>query len=83
MTETATQTGKRNRLVGDPRTPLGIDLKTRYEQGATISGLAQATGYSYGSSATCSPKPTRHCAAPATHAAAHPPPERALLISVA
>jgi len=48
MTETATQTGRRNRLVGAPRTQLGIDLKTRYEQGATISGLAQATGYSYG-----------------------------------
>ncbi len=48
MTETETQTGKRNRLVGDPRTQLGIDLKTRYEQGATISGLAQVTGYSYG-----------------------------------
>jgi len=83
MTETTTQTGERNRLVGDPRTQLGIDLKPATSKEPPSAGWPRPPATPTASSATCSPKPTRHCAAPATHAAAHPPSERALLISVA
>jgi len=34
--------------IGQSRTQLGADLKTQYEQGASIRELARATGRSYG-----------------------------------
>jgi hypothetical protein len=36
------------RIVGQSRTHLGADLKTQYEQGASIRELTRATGRSYG-----------------------------------
>ena len=36
------------RIAGQSRTQLGADLKTQYEQGASIRELARATGRSYG-----------------------------------
>ncbi len=36
------------RIAGQSRTQLAADLKTQYEQGASIRELARATGRSYG-----------------------------------
>jgi len=36
------------RIAGQSRTQLGADLKTQYEQGASIRELTRATGRSYG-----------------------------------
>ena len=36
-------------LKGDARHQAGVDLKTRYEAGATVRQLADETGRSYGS----------------------------------
>ena len=36
------------RIAGQSRTELGADLKTQYEQGASVRELARATGRSYG-----------------------------------
>jgi len=36
------------RIVGEARVQLAIDLRARYEQGAGIRALAEDTGLSYG-----------------------------------
>ena len=37
-----------SRVTGDDRTRLAADLKAKYEAGASIRGLAEETGRSYG-----------------------------------
>jgi hypothetical protein len=49
--ETLTPRGqytKGSRITGATRDKLGADLKRRYEKGASIRALAEATGRSYG-----------------------------------
>lgn len=36
------------RVTGDARTTLGLDLRAKYESGASIRELAEASGKSYG-----------------------------------
>jgi len=36
------------RIVGEDRAQLAMELKVRYEQGATLRALAETTGHSYG-----------------------------------
>lgn len=37
-----------SRITGAARDKLGVDLKKKYEKGASIRALAEATGRSYG-----------------------------------
>ncbi len=47
MTQTATLS-KGTRITGEHRDKLAVDLRTKYEKGASIRALAEATGRSYG-----------------------------------
>lgn len=47
MTQTATLS-KGTRITGENRDKLAVDLRTKYEKGASIRALAEATGRSYG-----------------------------------
>ncbi len=39
---------KGTRITGETRAELALDLRTRYEHGASIRALAESTGRSYG-----------------------------------
>jgi predicted transcriptional regulator len=39
---------KGSRITGDARDKLGSELRTKYENGASIRALAESTGRSYG-----------------------------------
>lgn len=43
-----TKIGKGKRITGNTREVMAQDLKKKYEKGASIRGLAEATGRSYG-----------------------------------
>lgn len=47
MAQTATLS-KGTRITGEHRDKLAVDLRTKYEKGASIRALAEATGRSYG-----------------------------------
>jgi len=45
---TTQQLGKGRRITGQERVTLGVHLARRYDTGASIRALAEATGRSYG-----------------------------------
>ncbi|MEO6880490.1 MAG: helix-turn-helix domain-containing protein [Mycobacteriaceae bacterium] len=47
MAQTTTLS-KGTRITGEHRDKLAVDLRTKYEKGASIRALAEATGRSYG-----------------------------------